>query len=68
VKKTKYLYGDLDSVVIETQKSVAKAKIEACQKLIGILYRVPLEARDDERLDAVVKAREFNQKLLDEEI
>ena len=68
MKKTKYLYGDLDTVVIETQKSVARAKIEACHKLIEILHEVPLEARDDERLDAVVKARDFNQKLLDEEI
>ena len=68
MRKTKYLYGDLDQVVIETQKSVARAKIEACHKLIEILHEVPLEARDDERLDAVVKARDFNQKLLDEEI
>lgn len=68
MRRTKYLYGDLPNIVIETQKSVAKAKIEACHKLIEILHEVPLEARDDERLDAVVKAREFNQKLLNEEI
>lgn len=68
MRKTKYLYGDLDNLVIETQKSVAKAKIEACHKLIEILNKVPLEARDDERLDAIVKAREFNKKLLNEEI
>ena len=68
MKKTKYLYGDLDTVVIETQKSVARAKIEACYNLIETLYKVPPEARDDDRINAIVKARDFNQKLLDEEI
>ena len=63
---TKYLYGDLDPIILDTQKSVAKAKLEACSKLLKELLSVPYQAQDDEHIIAVVKAREFNNKILEE--
>ncbi len=63
---TKYLYGDLDPIVLETQKSVARAKLKACSKLLEELLSVPYQAQDDEHIKAVVEAREFNNKILEE--
>ena len=66
MKETRYLYGNLDAVVFETQKSVARAKIEACNKLLDQLLKAPYEARDWDRVNDVVKARRFNEELLKE--
>ena len=69
MKNTKYLYGDkLDRAVIEAQKSIAKAKIAACNQLIDELQQEPLATRDDQRIEDVIKARSFNEKLLNEEL
>ena len=63
---TEYLYGKLDPIVLATQASVAEAKIKATHNVLSELLEVPLEARDDERINAVIKARKFNEKLLEE--
>ena len=64
--KIKDLYGKLDPIVLATQASVAEAKIKATHNVPSELLEVPLEARDDERINAVIKARKFNEKLLEE--
>ena len=64
--KIKDLYGKLDPIVLATQASVAEAKLNAIHKVLSKLQKVPLEARDEERINAVIKAREFNKKMLKE--
>jgi len=63
---TEYLYGKLDSIILATQVSIAEAKLNAIHKVLSKLQKVPLETRDEKRINAVVKARKFNEKLLEE--
>jgi len=63
---TEYLYGKLDPVILATQASVAEAKIKATHKLLSKLHEMPMEGRDELRINAVIKARDFNAKLLEE--
>lgn len=68
MQTSKYLYGEVDKELLQKRKEIAKEFKEAANRLISILYKVPLEARDDDRLNAIVKARDFNQRIIDEEV
>ena len=66
MKKTSYLYGDIDRAVIETRKSTAVALIKACNKVLEELLKIPSEARDYDRINDVIKARKKNEYILEE--
>ena len=68
MQTSKYLYGEVDKELLQKRKEIAKEFKEAANKLISILYKVPLKPRDDDRLNAVIKARDFNQRIIDEEV
>jgi len=62
------LYGDVDPVVINTRKSTCKHLIQKAKARITELQKVPMEKRDDTLVDAIVKAIEWNEKIINEEI
>ena len=67
--KTEYLYGkDFDKRHLKMQIEICEYKLEKIEKLLKVLLDVPIYARDDERLGEIVKARDFNQRIIDEEI
>lgn len=67
MKRTEYLYGvSLDK--IPNADEHFKAKIKAGEKLVRELLEVPYPERDFTRIDDVLKAIEFNRKMLNKEI
>jgi len=68
MKTSKYLYGNISKELLLKRKEIAKEFRDAANRLIEVLYEIPMEARDDERLGEIVKARDFNQRIIDEEI
>ncbi len=50
------------------QIEICEYKLEKIEKLLKVLLDVPIYARDDERLGEIVKARDFNQRIIDEGI
>lgn len=67
MKRTEYLYGvSLDE--IPNADEHFKAKIKAGEKLVRELLEVPYTEWDFKRIDDVLKAIEFNRKVLNKEI
>jgi len=67
LKSTEYLY-DLNPKKLAklTYKKAIKLKIKQCSKIIDELHIPDYRSRDEERIDAVFKARKFNEALLKE--
>ena len=66
---TTYLYGEnFDPIVLATQKSVAEYKIVRAKTLLVKLQEEDLESRDIARINKVLKAIEFNERLINERI
>jgi len=63
---TKYLYGELGFFYKFLQKVVAKKKIKCCNREKALICSVEPKHRDLKRYTAVIKAREFNEKILKE--
>ena len=67
MKKTEYLYGlGFDKKYIKMQKEVCEYKLERIEVLIKHLLKPPHYARDEDRLRAVMKARDWNEEVLRE--
>ncbi len=67
MKKTEYLYGlGFDKKYIQMQKDVCEYKLERIEVLIKHLLKPPHYARDEDRLRAVMKARDWNEEVLRE--
>ncbi|WP_169975896.1 hypothetical protein [Campylobacter sp. RM16191] len=67
MKRTEYLYGvSLDK--IPSADEHFKEKIKAGEKLVRELLEAPYSERDFTRIDDVLKAIEFNRKVLNKEI
>ena len=65
--KTEYLYGrGFDEKFIQMQKEVCEYKLERIEVLIKYLLKAPYYARDEDRLRAVMKARDWNEEVLRE--
>ena len=69
--KTEYLYGrGFDEKFIQMQKEVCEYKLERIEVLIKVLIKhllkVPYCTRDEDRLRAVMKARDWNKEILRE--
>ncbi|MGG7049099.1 MULTISPECIES: hypothetical protein [unclassified Campylobacter] len=67
MKSTKYLYG-VSLCQLPDASEHFKTKIKNGKKLLNELLALPLELRDDERINEVAKAIKFNEKLLKGEI
>ena len=67
MKSTMYLYGEPATNFIELPYGIALlARLDAAKALRGELIKPHYELRDDERLNAVVKAIKHNEYLLAE--
>ena len=66
MRDIKHLYGHIEKEILETQASVAKAKIQATNDLLDQLLKAPKEVRDWDRIHDVVEARQFNERFLEE--
>ena len=62
------LYGDVDPIVIETRKSTCKHLIQKAKARITELQKVPIKSRDDELISSILKAIDWNEKIINEEI
>jgi|GEM_PF-6595700 len=62
------LYGHIPKEVRDTRKSVCKVYLKAAQKKLSILHRTHYLHRDDELVNAVLKAIKWNEKIISEEI
>lgn len=67
MKTTEYLYG-ITPDKLPNADEYFKAKINAGCKLVKELLEVELNNRDFKRINDVLKAIEFNKKLLNKEI
>ncbi len=67
-RTTTELYGDVDSVVIETRKSTCRHLIQKAKVRITELQKVSMKSRDDNLIDTILEAIEWNEKIINEEI
>lgn len=65
MKKSEYLYGK-PIQAFPYAKSHYKAKICSAKELLKELVSIPLENRDEKRVNDVLKAISFNEQLLKE--
>ena len=68
-RKTKELYLNLPDYVLVIQKDIAFVKIKCAKAMLNKLYETKLEDRNeehDELENDVVKAIEWNKRLLEE--
>ena len=67
MKKTPYLYGvEPSSFASLPYRQALQFKVDAARKLIIKLLKPHYLKRDDYRLNSVISAQKFNQKLLEE--
>ena len=65
MKPTKYLYGkDFENKYLDMQIQVCEYKLARIKELLTTLLSVPMYARDEQRINAILEAREFNENLL----
>ncbi len=62
------LYGVVDQVVIDTRKSTCKHLIKCGKKRLKELQQVELLKRDNALIGNILKAIEWNEKIINEEI
>ena len=65
MKKSEYLYGRPIQAFPDA-KSHYQSKIHSAKELLKELVSVPLENRDEKRINDVLKAISFNEQLLKE--
>jgi len=65
--KTEYLYGlGFDKTILEKQIEVCEYKLQRISMLMNKLIDIPFYARDEDRIDKLLKARTWNENLLQE--
>jgi len=67
-RTTKELYGIVPSDIIATRNSLAKYFIDSANKRIVELNKVLYMDRNDELITDCIKAREFWEKLISEDL